>query len=181
MSGRTAGPGPRRDRSRDQNRDHARDQNRDHDRGADRGEDRDDGQVTILVIGFAVVLLLLTIVVMAVTAVYVGERKLQVLADNAALAAADTFVALDPGEGGAPPATVLDDDAVAGAAAAYLDTVRAWTDTPGLALAAPTGRPDGRTAEVTLSAVVHPPVVNLLVPDGIPISATSDARAQLGR
>ncbi|MEX5306729.1 pilus assembly protein TadG-related protein [Kocuria sp. CPCC 205258] len=181
MSGRTAGPGPRRDRSRDQNRDHARDQNRDHDRGADRGEDRDDGQVTILVIGFAVVLLLLTIVVMAVTAVYVGERKLQVLADNAALAAADTFVALDPGEGGAPPATVLDDDAVAGAAAAYLDTVRAWTDTPGLALAAPTGSPDGRTAEVTLSAVVHPPVVNLLVPDGIPISATSDARAQLGR
>ena len=42
MSGRTAGPGPRRDGSRDQNRDHAR------------GEDRDDGQVTILVIGFAV-------------------------------------------------------------------------------------------------------------------------------
>ena len=169
MSGRTAGPGPRRDGSRDQNRDHAR------------GEDRDDGQVTILVIGFAVVLLLLTVVVMGVTAVYVGERKLQVLADNAALAAADTFVALEPGTGGAPPVTVLDDDAVAGAATAYLDTVSAWAGTPGLALAAPTGSPDGRTAEVTLSAVVHPPVVNLLVPDGIPITATSEARARLGR
>ena len=169
MSGRTAGPGPRRDGSRDQNRDHAR------------GEDRDDGQVTILVIGFAVVLLLLTVVVMGVTAVYVGERKLQVLADNAALAAADTFVALDPGADGAPPVTVLDDDAVAGAATAYLDTVSAWAGTPGLALAAPTGSPDGRTAEVTLAAVVHPPVVNLLVPDGIPITATSEARARLGR
>ena len=122
MSGRTAGPGPRRDGSRDQNRD----QNRDH----ARGEDRDDGQVTILVIGFAVVLLLLTVVVMGVTAVYVGERKLQVLADNAALAAADTFVALEPGTGGAPPVTVLDDDAVAGAATAYLDTVSAWAGTP---------------------------------------------------
>lgn len=169
MSGRTAGPGPRRDHDRHDDRDHDRDQ------------DRDDGQVTILVIGFAVVLLLLTVVVMGVTAVYVGERKLQVLADNAALAAADTFVALDPGEDGAPPVTVLDDDAVAGAAAAYLDTVSAWAGTPGLALAAPTGSPDGRTAEVTLSAVVHPPVVNLLVPDGIPITATSEARARLGR
>ncbi|MFF0988344.1 pilus assembly protein TadG-related protein [Kocuria nitroreducens] len=167
MTGRHPGPDGRRDDGRD-----------DRDDGPD---DRDDGQVTILVIGFAVVLLLLTVVVMGVTAVYVGERKLQVLADNAALAAADTFVALDPGEGGAPPATVLDDAAVAGAAAAYLDTVRAWSGTPGLALAAPTGSPDGRTAEVTLSAVVHPPVVNLLVPDGIPITATSEARALLGR
>ncbi len=181
MSGRTAGPGPRRDRSRDQNRDHARHHARDHDRGTDRGEDRDDGQVTILVIGFAVVLLLLTVVVMGVTAVYVGERKLQVLADNAALAAADTFVALEPGTGGAPPVTLLDNDAVAGAATAYLDTVSAWAGTPGLALAAPTGSPDGRTAEVSLAAVVHPPVVNLLVPDGIPITATSEARARLGR
>lgn len=169
MSGRAAGPAPRRAGSRD------------HDRGTDRGEDRDDGQVTILVIGFAVVLLLLTVVVMGVTAVYLGERKLQVLADNAALAAADTFVELRPGAPGAPPRTVLDDDAVAGAAAAYLDTVSAWAGTPGLALAAPTGSPDGRTAEVTLSAVVHPPVVNLVVPDGIPITATSEARARLGR
>lgn len=173
MSGWTAGFGPRRD--------HDRHDDRDHDRHHDRDHDRDDGQVTILVIGFAVVLLLLTVVVMGVTAVYVGERKLQVLADNAALAAADTFVALDPGEDGAPPVTVLDDDAVAGAAAAYLDTVSAWAGTPGLALAAPTGSPDGRTAEVTLSAVVHPPVVNLLVPDGIPITATSEARARLAR
>lgn len=181
MSGRTAGFGPRRDRSRDQNRDQSWDHARNHDWGTDRGEDPDDGQVTILVIGFAVVLLLLTVVVMGVTAVYVGERKLQVLADNAALAAADTFVALEPGTGGSPPVTVLDDDAVAGAATAYLDTVSAWAGTPGLALAAPTGSPDGRTAEVSLAAVVHPPVVNLLVPDGIPITATSEARARLGR
>ncbi|MHC5558171.1 pilus assembly protein TadG-related protein [Kocuria sp. U4B] len=138
----------------------------------------DDGQITILVIGFAVVALLLAVVVMGVTAVYVGERKLQLLADNAALAAADTFVELRPG---APPSTVLDDDAVTGAAAAYLDTVGAWADTPGLALGAPTGSPDGRTAEVTLHAVVHPPVVSLLVPDGVPVSATSEARARLGR
>lgn len=150
-------------------------------RGEEQDDGPDDGQITILVIGFAVVSLLLTVVVMGVTAVYVGERKLQVLADHAALAAADTFVELRPGAPGAPPSTVLDDDAVAGAAASYLDTVSAWAGTPGLALAAPTGSPDGRTAEVTLTAVVHPPVVNLLVPDGIPVTATSEARAQLDR
>lgn len=145
------------------------------------GEDPDDGQISVLVIGFAVVALLLAVVVMAVTSVYVGERKLQVLADNAALAAADTFVELRHGAQGAPPSAVLDDAAVAGAAASYLDTVSAWAGTPGLALAAPTGSPDGRTAEVTLNAVVRPPVVNLLVPDGVAITATSEARAQLGR
>ncbi|MCM3686832.1 hypothetical protein [Kocuria rosea] len=48
-------------------------------------------------------------------------------------------------------------------------------------LGALTGNPDGRTAEVTLHAVVHPPVVSLLVPDGVPVSATSEARARLGR
>ena len=144
-------------------------------------EDPDSGQVTILVIGFAVVCLLLTVVVMGVTAVYLGERKLQVLADNAARAAADTFVELRPGRDGAPPVTVLDDAAVAGAAAGYLGTVRAWDTTPGLAVAGPTGSPDGRTAQVTLSSVVHPPVVNLLVPGGVPVTATSEARAQLAR
>ncbi|MCD1145715.1 pilus assembly protein TadG-related protein [Kocuria sp. LUK] len=141
----------------------------------------DDGQITVLALGFTVVALLLAVVVMGVTAVHVGERRLQVLADNAALAAADTFVELRPGAPGAPPSTVLDDDAVAGAATSYLGTVRAWEDTPGLALGAPTGTPDGRTAEVTLVAVVHPPVVNLVVPDGIPITASSEARARLGR
>jgi hypothetical protein len=141
----------------------------------------DSGQVTILVLGFAVVSLLLTVVVMGVTSVHLGRQKLQVLADNAALAAADTFVALRPGGPGAPPSTVLDDDAVAAAAASYLDTVGARADTPGLALAAPTGSPDGRTAEVTLTAVVHPPVVNLLVPEGVVITAGSEARARLGR
>ncbi|MFI7483288.1 pilus assembly protein TadG-related protein [Kocuria sp. M1R5S2] len=143
--------------------------------------DADSGQITVLVVGFTAVCLLLTVVVMGVTAVHLGERRLQVLADNAALAAADTFVELAPGQEGAAPVPVLDDASVAGAAAGYLDTVRAWDATPGLAVAAPTGSPDGRTAQVTLSAVVHPPVVNLLVPDGVAVAATGEARARLGR
>lgn len=43
------------------------------------------------------------------------------------------------------------------------------------------GGPDGRTGQVTLPAVVHPSVVDLLVSDDAPVTATSEARAQRGR
>jgi hypothetical protein len=50
-----------------------------------------------------------------------------------------------------------------------------------LAVAGTTGTPDGSTAVVVLTAAVHPPVVNFLVPAGIPIEATSTARSRLTR
>jgi hypothetical protein len=46
-------------------------------------------------------------------------------------------------------------------------------------VAAATGSPDGRTATVTLTAVARIPVVNFILPDGVPIEATSSARARL--
>ena len=51
----------------------------------------------------------------------------------------------------------------------------------GLAVAPETGSPDGSTAVVVLSAEVHPPIVNFLIPDGIRIEATSTARSRLVR
>ena len=51
----------------------------------------------------------------------------------------------------------------------------------GLAVGGPTGSVDGTTAQVSLTAVVHPPVVNVVVPAGVPISATGDARAVMRR
>jgi len=50
-----------------------------------------------------------------------------------------------------------------------------------LAVTRATGTPDGSTAVVVLTASVHPPVVNFLVPDGIRIEATSTARSRLTR
>jgi hypothetical protein len=50
-----------------------------------------------------------------------------------------------------------------------------------LAVAGATGTPDGSTAVVVLTAEVHPPVVNFLVPGGIAIEATSTARSRLTR
>ncbi|WP_243635595.1 pilus assembly protein TadG-related protein [Kocuria tytonicola] len=144
------------------------------------GEDPDAGQTTIVLIGFALVTLLLVVTVMAVTSVYVGRQQLQSLADRAAGAAADTFTTVDR-SGTGPPTPVLTNDAVAGSATSYLGTVGAFQDVSGLAVGAPTGSADGTTAQVTLTAVVHPPVVNVIVPAGIPISATGDARAVMRR
>ncbi|RKQ37175.1 hypothetical protein C1C97_003405 [Kocuria tytonis] len=143
-------------------------------------EDTDSGQTTIVLIGFALVTLLLVVTVLAITSVYVGTRQLQSLADRAAGAAADTFTTVDR-SGSGPPTPVLTNDAVAGSAASYLGTVGAFHDVSGLAVGTPTGSSDGTTAQVTLTAVVHPPVVNVIVPAGVPISATGDARAVMRR
>ena len=143
-------------------------------------EDPDSGQTTIVLIGFALVTLLLVVTVMAITSVYVGERQLQSLADRAAGAAADTFTNVDR-SGSGPPTPILTNGAVAASATSYLGTVGAFQDVSGLSLAAPTGSADGTTAQVTLSAVVHPPVVNVFIPSGVPISATGDARAVMQR
>ena len=143
-------------------------------------QERDDGQTTIVLLGFTLVTLLLTITIMAITSVYIGERKLQSLADRASSAAADTFTDLDRSEGAAP-SPILTHDGVAGAASSYLGTVGAFDEVEQLSLGAPTGTPDGLTAQVTLEAVVHPPVVNFIIPAGVPITATGDARAVMGR
>lgn len=144
--------------------------------------DEDEGQISILVIGMMLILLLAMIVVMAVTSVHLAERKLQAHADHAALAAADTFTELQGTEGtGAAPAAVLDDASVSGAATSYLVTVDAEHDLDSLAVGSGTGSADGRTARVHLTAVARPPVVAWFIPSGIPVEATGEARAEFSR
>lgn len=142
----------------------------------------DDGQISILVVGMMVIVLLAMIVVMAVTSVQLAQRKLQAHADNAALAAADTFTQLQGTSGtGAAPTAVLDDAAVTGAASSYLSTVGAEHDVDTLGIGPGTGTVDGRTAQVHLTAVARPPVVAWIVPAGIPVEASGEARAEFGR
>lgn len=144
-------------------------------------EDRESGQITIMVIGYLLLSLLVAVVVMAVSAVYIEHKKLLSVADGAALSAADTFkVASIQAEEG-EPAPALDSPSVARAAAGYLERSDAGARFNELDVDAATGAPDPRTARVVLTAVVHPPVVNFVVPDGIPIVATADARADLRR
>ena len=153
------------------------------------GRRRDDqGQVTLLVLVYALIALGLVTVVVSASAVHLGRHRLLSVADAAALDAAD---ALDRpgfyGAGGRPggPRTGervvrLSDESVRQSVRAYLADSGADARFTRLTVADPTGTPDGATAEVTLTAVVRLPMVGaVLAPwrDGVPVTVTARARA----
>jgi hypothetical protein len=135
----------------------------------------------VLITGYVLLALLLATVVMAATSVYIEHKKLLSLADGASVAAADSFTLGQLGGSAGTPTAVLDGGRVRSAAVDYLERYGAFPRFNGLAVAPGTGSPDSATAVVALSATVHPPVINFLVPDGIPIEATSTARSRLSR
>lgn len=136
----------------------------------------------VLIIGYMLLSLLVLTVVLATSAVYIEHKKLLSVADGAALTAADTF-GLDQisREPGSPPVPTLDPASVQTSVTGYLERTAAGARFSGLSVDSSTGAPDSRTARVVLTALVHPPVVNFLVPGGIPITAIADARASLTR
>lgn len=146
-----------------------------HDGGHDGGDDT--GRVLLLVLVYFLISLLLVAAVTAATGVHLERKRLLALADQAALAAA---VAVDdPGyyarDGDRlvhltePGVRAAAEDHLAVSATgrlAGLRVARTWTD--------------GSSAEVTLEAVAHPPLLGWLTrawSDGVPLRATSRARA----
>lgn len=144
-------------------------------------DDREDGQVMVLIIGYVVISLLVVTIAMAASAVYIEHKRLLSVADSAAIAAADTFSLGQVETTAAAPVTILNDAAVNDAVRSYLSRTAAVESFSGLAIAPSTGTSDSRTAHVVLTAVVHPPIINFIVPEGIPISVDSDARSELRR
>ncbi|MHA7153610.1 pilus assembly protein TadG-related protein [Arthrobacter sp. TMN-50] len=143
--------------------------------------DPEDGQVMVMVIGYLLLTLLVVTVVLGASAVYLDRQKLLSVADGAALTAADTYGLAEPLPGASAPVPELHPETVRSTVRDYLDLTGAGARFDGLTVDPATGAPDTRTARVVLTAVVHPPVVNFLVPDGIPIVVTADARSELTR
>ena len=142
---------------------------------------RDEGQIMVLALGYILLALLMATVVMAASSVYLEHKKLLSLADGAAVAAADSFTLGQLESTGGSPSAILSGSRVRGAAVDFLFRSGAFTRFDGLTAAPGTGSPDGSTAVVVLTAAVHPPVVNFLVPAGIRIEASSTARSRLTR
>ena len=147
-------------------------------RGTSRGE---DGQLMVLIIGYVLLALLVTAAVAGASSVYIEHKKLLSLADGASVAAADSFTLGQLENSTGSPTAVLSAGRVRSTAADYLNRTGAFSRFSGLAVAPATGSPDGSTAVVVLSAAVHPPIVNFLIPDGVRIEATSTARSRLTR
>jgi hypothetical protein len=122
--------------------------------------------------------LLVTLLVASATSLYLERKRLFTLADGAALVGAESFdlddVLATPG--GAQ--VTLNNTAVRDAVAAYL-TSNPIGRFEGLRLDAALTR-DGRSAEVTVSAVWRPPVVTLFVPEGLRVDATAVSRTVFG-
>jgi hypothetical protein len=97
------------------------------------------------------------------------------------MAAADSFTLGDVGSDGGTPSAVLASERVRSVAGDFLSRNPSAQRFDRLEIGTATGSPDASTAVVVLTAAVHPPVVNFLVPDGIRIEASSTARSRLTR
>lgn len=146
--------------------------------------DADDGQIMLLSLVYGLVALTLVLVVVSVSSVYLERKRLLALADAVAADAADA-VDEDSYFGGERPedaAIPLTDDSVQQAAVDYLEAApRAVVDFDDLVVASPTGTPDGTTAQISLAAVVRPPVVTWVLrpwQDGFVVTVTTSAQAE---
>jgi len=141
----------------------------------------EDGQVLLLVLAYATISLALLLVVVSASAVHLERKRLIEVADGAALDAADEVDESIYFPGGAEPGSVpLSDGSVRDRVGHYLEERDAYADFEDLAVGRATGTPDGRTAEVSLTATVRPPLVGWAIAafsDGIVLRA--DARARV--
>jgi uncharacterized membrane protein len=139
----------------------------------------DNGSTLILTIFYGFLAMVLILIVVAATSLYLERKRLLTLADGAALAGAEAFdlgavrVAGDGSGAVLRPALASAD--VRAAAEEYLAT-------------APHGRMaelrvsdaasvDGQSATVSLSAYWRPPVLSILLPEGVPLEVTAVARS----
>jgi len=146
---------------------------------------RETGQITLLSIAFAALALLLVTAVVSATSVHLERKHLLVLADDLALAAADSLD-LDAFYGGRADAPAvgavvpLTDAGVRRSVAASLAALPgAASGLDGLQVESAVST-DGRTARVTLTAVARPALISWVTTpwsDGILLRVTSSARS----
>ncbi|MBU4465709.1 MAG: hypothetical protein KKH75_07675 [Actinobacteria bacterium] len=130
----------------------------------------DEGSVLLLTLGYAVLVLVAVLICVDATSLYIAQKRLDSLADAAALAGADGFtISLVDGD----PRAELTSAAVSAQASALVGDVGA-----GATLVA-ADTPDGASARVTVASVWHPPVITVFVPDGVGLQSTATSRTAL--
>jgi uncharacterized membrane protein len=118
----------------------------------------DRGTVTLLIIGLAIVLLMMTAVVTDASAAYLQRQGLDTVADGAALTAADAGASGDEAYGSGLDADLhLDADIARAAVVSYLHDVGAYTRYPGL------------TARVSVDSSAQRVVVEVHAPIHLPL------------
>ncbi|MGW9628706.1 pilus assembly protein TadG-related protein [Microbacterium sp. NPDC055521] len=130
----------------------------------------DDGSVLPLVLGYVLLAIAVIFVCVCATDLYIAQKRLDSLADAAALAGSDGFTLRAEGDG---VRAQLTDDGVREQAAAVISAVDGDSELVSA------GTPDGVSARVTVAAAWHPPLFSPFVPDGVPLEATATSRTAL--
>ena len=134
-------------------------------------ENDDEGSILPLVIGYAMIALIVILVCTDATSLYLTQKRLDALADAAALAGADGYVISAVGDDSA--AAHLTADGVRAQAASLI------ADVGGGAVLVAADTPDGTSARVQVRDAWHPPVLTVFVPQGITLTAMATSRTAL--
>lgn len=131
---------------------------------------QDEGSVLLLALGYVLLALVVIYVCVCATDLYIAQKRLDALADSAALAGADGFILAVTADG---VRAELTDTGVEEQAAALVEGVPSATDL----VAA--GTPDGVSARVTVGVDWRPPLLSPFVPDGVRLESTATSRTAL--
>ncbi|WP_193596445.1 pilus assembly protein TadG-related protein [Microbacterium sp. YJN-G] len=130
----------------------------------------EDGSILPLILGYTLLAVAVLFACVCATDLYIAQKRLDSLADAAALAGADGFTLQV--DGGDVHAELTD----AGVREQADAVVAAVSQDARLVSA---GTPDGVSAQVTVSTVWHPPLVSPFVPGGVQIESTATTRTAL--
>lgn len=130
----------------------------------------EEGSILPLLLGYALLAIALIFVCVCATDLHIAQKRLDSLADAAALAGADGFVLAVDGD--AVRAELTD----AGVREQAEAVVAAMS---GEAVLTAADAPDDVTARVTVSAVWHPPLFSPFVSGGVALEATATSRTAL--
>lgn len=130
----------------------------------------EEGSILPLLLGYVLLAISVIFVCVCATDLYIAQKRLDSLADAAALAGADGFTLVVEGDS---VRAELTDAGVEEQAAAVIAAVS--TD----ASLVEAGAPDGVTARVTVATSWYPPLFSPFVPGGIPLESTATSRTAL--
>lgn len=132
--------------------------------------DDQEGSILPLLLGYVVLAIAMIFVCVCATDLYIAQKRLDSLADAAALAGADGFTLVVDGDA---VRAELTDEGVLEQAAAIVAAI------PLEATLTSSSAPDDVTARVTVAMAWHPPLFSPFVPDGVALESTATSRTAL--
>lgn len=130
----------------------------------------EDGSILPLLLGYVVLAIAVIFVSVCATDLYIAQKRLDSLADSAALAGSDGFILM---AGGNSVRAELTDAGVQEQARAIIAAM------PTEATLVSASAPDSVTARVTVAVSWYPPLFSPFVPDGVPLASTATSRTAL--